>query len=61
MRAEGLTAYAERQAAFYDRLRLHFNSLWTDVPRHVSRMQEVIADPSKLKPGELDAKKGSTK
>lgn len=59
MRAEGFTAYAERQAAFYDELRLYFKSLWTDVPKHVSRMQEVIADPDKLKPGELDAKKGS--
>lgn len=59
MRAEGLTAYAERQAAFYSELRLYFKSLWIGVPKHVLRMQEVIEDPSKLLPGELDKKKDS--
>lgn len=59
MRAEGLTAYAERQAAFYNELQLYFKTLWIGVPKHVSRMQEVIADPSKLLPGELDKKQDS--
>lgn len=54
MRAEGLIAYAERQAAFYSELRLHFKTLWADVPGHVLRMQEVIEDPSKLVAGELE-------
>lgn len=54
MRTEGLIAYAERQAAFFDGLRLSFKELWKDVPAHVLRMEAVIEDPAKLKPGELD-------
>ncbi len=56
MRAEGFVAYAERQAAFYSELRLHFKILWADVPAHISRMNEVIKDPKKLELGELDKK-----
>ena len=57
MRTEGLSAYAERQAAFFDGLRLSFKALWKDVPAHILRMQAVIKDPTLLKPGELDNKK----
>lgn len=57
MRTEGLVAYAERQAAFYEGLQASCKSLWADVPAHILRMKEVIADPSKLKVGELDNKK----
>lgn len=53
-RTEGLIAYAERQAAFFDGLRLSFKELWKDVPAYVLRMEAVIEDPAKLKPGELD-------
>ena len=56
MRAEGFIAHAERQAAFYSELRSHFKILWADVPAHIWHMNEVIADPSKLEPGELDRK-----
>ena len=57
MRTEGLIAYAERQAQFFDGLRLSFKALWKDVPAHILRMQAVIEAPSLLKPGELDHKK----
>ncbi|KAF8170553.1 hypothetical protein BJ912DRAFT_933216 [Pholiota molesta] len=48
MRAEGLIAYAKRQAGMY---------LWKDVPAYIARMQAIIFDPSLALPGEFDAPK----
>ena len=51
---EGYRAYAERQASIFHSLANHFMGLWEDVPAHVSRMQDIIKDPSLALPGEFD-------
>ena len=56
-RREGLTAYAKKQATFYRELKRKFLWLWKDVPSYVSRMQDIIANPSVAREGELDKKK----
>lgn len=53
-RAEGHRAYAHRQASISDALSRHFRDLWKDLPAHILRMQEIIADPTLAKPGEFD-------
>ena len=54
MRAEGLRAYANRQAALYQALARNCLTLWKDIPAHVTRMQAIILDPSLAKPDEFD-------
>jgi hypothetical protein len=54
MRAEGLRAYAHRQAALYRALAQNCLTLWQDVPAHVARMQAIISNPSLAKPDEFD-------
>lgn len=58
MHAEGLTAYAQQQAAFYVSLQKHFNRLWVPVPVYILCMHAIINDPSIVQPGELEKKKG---
>jgi hypothetical protein len=41
--AEGLHAYAERQAALHRSLQAHFTTLWKDVPFFVRLAQEAIS------------------
>ena len=54
---EGYRAYAERQGAIFRSLHVRFMDLWRDVPAHVSRMQDIIKDPSLALPGEFDGSK----
>ena len=54
MRAEGLRAYANRQAALYQALARNCLTLWKDIPAHITRMQAIILDPSLAKPDEFD-------
>ena len=54
MRAEGLRAYAYRQAALYRALAQNCLTLWHGVPAHVTRMQAIISNPSLAKPDEFD-------
>jgi hypothetical protein len=54
MRAEGLRAYAHRQAALYQALAQNCLTLWHDVPAHVTRMQAIISNPSLANPDEFD-------
>ena len=53
METEGYRAYAERQGAVFRSLRNHFMTLWKDLPAHVSRMQDIIKNPSLALPGEF--------
>ena len=54
MRAEGLQAYAHRQATLYRGLAQNCLTLWQDIPAHVARMQAIISNPSLAKPDEFD-------
>ena len=54
MRAEGLQAYAHRQAALYRGLAQNCLTLWQDIPAHVTRMQAIISNPNLAKPDEFD-------
>ena len=54
MRAEGLRAYANRQAALYRALSQNCLALWQDIPAHVTRMQAIISNPCLAKPDEFD-------
>jgi hypothetical protein len=53
MRAEGLRAYAHRQAALYRALAQNCLTLWQDIPAHVARMQAIILNPDLAKPDEF--------
>jgi hypothetical protein len=53
MRAEGLRAYAHRQAALYRALAQNCLTLWQDIPAHVARMQAIISNPDLAKPDEF--------
>jgi len=53
MRAEGLRAYANRQAALYRALAQNCLTLWQDIPAHVTHMQAIISNPSLAKPDEF--------
>jgi hypothetical protein len=54
MRAEGLRAYAHRQAALCGALAQNCLTLWRDLPAHVVRMQDIISNPGLAKPDEFD-------
>ena len=56
-RAEGLRAYAHRQAALYQALAQNCLTLWHNIPGHVARMQAIILNPSLAKPDEFDGAK----
>lgn len=43
-RAEGLVAYAERQAALRRRFHDHFKEMWTDAPRYVCYMKGFLEE-----------------
>ena len=47
----------KKQATFYRDLQQKFLWLWKDVPSYVSRMQEIIANPSVARLGELEKQK----
>lgn len=61
MHVEGVSAYAMRQAKMYTDLSAHFERLWSGVPAHVLRMQNIIRDPSIAKPGEFETIHVATK
>ena len=54
IRAEGLRAYAHRQAALYRALAQNCFNLWHDIPAHVARMKAIILNPTLAKPDEFD-------
>ena len=54
MRAEGLRAYAHRQAALYRALAQNCLTLWQDILAHVTRMQAIILNPSLAKSDEFE-------
>ncbi|KAJ3502874.1 hypothetical protein NLJ89_g8690 [Agrocybe chaxingu] len=55
VRAEGILAYADHQATMYRNLRKYCAELWSGVPAHIARMQEIIQDPRRALPGEFDS------
>lgn len=55
MHAEGISAYAMRQAQMYTDLSAHFQRLWSGVPAHVARMQAIIQNPALADAGEFDS------
>ena len=54
MRAEGLRAYAYRQATLYRALAQNCLTLWQDIPAHVAHMQAIILNPSLAKADEFE-------
>ena len=56
---EALNGYAEKQAQIYEDIGANCLRKWKGLPEHISRMRDIIQDPSIAQPGEFNSSMAS--